>query len=165
MATANLNAKPLLVIGVLCAATQLVRADYLFSWQGTSNLFKASFEVTDAEMQSGANFTSSLFTGSISVTSPNGITYHDTGEGTVFGSFTPFQLDCQLWQDNNNSYVEVDAGPPNGMNGVISGNNIGEFGTWSFSYIPEPSVTALLALGGVAYFVKRRPLFSARRSR
>jgi hypothetical protein len=141
---------------LFCAVASVVRADYLFTWDGNSNLFKASFEVTDAEMQPGANFTSSLFTGSISVTGPNGITYHDTGEGIVLGSFSPFQLDCQLWQDNNNSYIEVDAGPPNGMNGIISGNNVEEFGIWSFTYIPEPSVTALLAIGFLLWLVRRK---------
>jgi hypothetical protein len=71
----------------LSLATLGARADYLFTWHGDSNVFKASFEVNGDEMQPGAVFNSPLFLSSISVTNPLGQTYHG-GDSSSAGSGT-----------------------------------------------------------------------------
>lgn len=73
----------------------------LFTWHGDSNLFQASFEVTAADMQPGARWTSELFMDSMFVDSLSGATYHggdssSGGTGGVYsddsGWFLTFQL-------------------------------------------------------------------------
>ena len=66
----------LLLIGLCSVSAALGQGTYEFTWHGNSNFFQASFEVTDAEMQSGAVFNSALFYNSIAITSLSGITYH-----------------------------------------------------------------------------------------
>jgi len=158
--------KPFALACFLLSATYAARADYLFTWHsmGVQQVFQGSFAVTDAEIQSNAAFGSALFTSSISVTSPDGITYHDNRpEDSVFGQFgPPFELDFQLWSDNNDSWIHVEAGPPNGMLGVIaewsaSGEELNwQQGAWSVAAIPEPSATGLLAIGTGAWLIRRK---------
>src|SRR6266403_5869250 len=83
----------LLATAALCITLD-ARADYLFTWHyiyPQFQKFQGSFEVTDAEMQPGATFNSDLFRNSISMSSPEGITYRgdDRDWSDAYGSFTP----------------------------------------------------------------------------
>jgi hypothetical protein len=40
----------LIALAFPLAAVHVAHADYLFTWEGNSNLFQGSFEVTDSEM-------------------------------------------------------------------------------------------------------------------
>ncbi|SPE57222.1 exported hypothetical protein [Verrucomicrobia bacterium] len=106
---------------LLCFGAQPALADYLFSWHGESNLWQASFEVTDAELQPGSSFGSPLFYSSLSFKGPDGIAFNgNNSSDSISASFgPPFELNLQLWSDNNDFWVWIVDGPPNGMNGAI----------------------------------------------
>src|SRR5882762_7894169 len=79
---------------VIASATLTAKADYLFTWHYVYpqfQKFQGSFEVTDPEMQPGATFNSDLFRNSISISSPEGITYRgdDRDWSDAYGSFSP----------------------------------------------------------------------------
>src|SRR6266403_3708840 len=83
----------LLATAALCITLD-ARADYLFTWHyiyPQFQKFQGSFEHTDAEMQPGATFNSDLFLNSISITSPEGITYRgdDPSWSDAYGSLAP----------------------------------------------------------------------------
>jgi hypothetical protein len=61
----------------------------LFTWHGVSNYFQASFQITEAEWQPGARWTSDLFMDSMSVSSLSGATYHggDSSSGGTGGVY------------------------------------------------------------------------------
>lgn len=160
-----MRSKLSLLAALFCAAACAARADYLFTWNGSSNLFHGGFEVTDAEVLPGSSFGSPLFDASFSITSPEGITY-GVYPGIDAGSFgPPFHLEINLYNNVLGTTLEVIAGPPYGMGGIIredtsSGYYI-EDGYWSYSYVPEPSAGALLAFGAVGWLLKRKRLLSA----
>jgi hypothetical protein len=156
----------LMPIFLVCGATLPLRAQgppqYLWTWNGDSGLFQGSFETTAGEMQPGAVVLNGLFDLSINGPDRGWVSNLGTGDHTMFT------------YDDSNSFGITIYGP----NGVQLGSNplamseelgnmtiFGELGSWSITEIPEPSAAALLTLGGIAWFVRRRPLFSARRPR
>jgi hypothetical protein len=136
---------------------------FQFTWHGYSNVFQASFIVTDAEMQ-GAPLGSAEFTNSVSVSSLSGITYNSHSDDTLFlGNVNPWTLSFTFLDFNHNTEVFVGAVtfPIGGMAGDIrekpmSGSDwFYERGFWTYSAIPEPGSAVLLALGALC--VLRRP--------
>ncbi len=135
----------------------------LFTWHGNSNFFQASFEVTQAEMDSGQPFNSSLFTNSIQISSLDGLTYHASDQqpaayiGGHFGP--PLSLTFILADQNTESSLHVAVVPGQGAaifesSPLPNGHN-GEQGFWTYEVIPEPS-TATLSSFGLLMFLGRR---------
>ena len=132
----------------------------LFTWHGVSNYFQASFEITGAEWQPGARWTSQLFQDSMSVSSLSGATYHggDSSSGGT-GGVDPdvpgaWYLTFQLNDFNRSVEVLVSEGTIREK--PFSGPNIYfEPGYWTYQSIPEPSTGALLAVG-LAIFVAKK---------
>lgn len=158
--------RSLLATAALCA-TFATRADYLFTWHGDSNVFQASFEVTGDELQPGAVFNSPLFLSSMAVTNPLGQIYQATDANSGgSGSYVPWVLGYQINDFQRNTEVLLHdaefANYPHRTSTEIqeqtfSGVGIfSERGYWSFAQIPEPSVSALLAVGCIAWVAKRK---------
>jgi len=124
----------------------------LFTWHGVSNYFQASFEITEAEWQPGARWTSQLFLSSISVTSLSGASYHgadssSAGTGGVY--VDPPDAWWMTFQLNDfNRQVEVLVSEGTMQEKPFVGPDIYfEPGYWTYTTVPEPSVTALSTLG------------------
>lgn len=158
--------RSLWAIAALCA-TLGARADYLFTWHGDSNVFQASFEVTGDELQPGAVFNSPLFLNSMAVTNPLGQIYQATDANSGrSGSYVPWVLGYQINDFQRNTELLIHSGEYAGsthrtsteiQEQTFSGVGIfSERGYWSFSQIPEPSVFALLTLGGVICVARRK---------
>jgi hypothetical protein len=154
-----------LLIVLFCAVASVGRADYFFTWNGLSGDFHAGFEVTDSEMQSNSVFDSPLFMSSLSITSIDGTIYHDSNTGYTSGQFgPPFILNCQLWTPNNDYWINIDAGPQNGMNGVLfewsaSSQLLNtEHGYWSYAYVSEPNSAALMTFAAGILLIHRTRL-------
>jgi hypothetical protein len=165
---------------VMLTAAQNARGEYLFTWQGNSNLFQAIFEVTDAEMLQANQFFYSLsLTNSISISSPDGTDFR-WGPGIpggadgfgVGGSALTNSFGIAIFYPQESPqgyYLEVRANHDSIQEWALPIGNgyvlYSETGDWNISYIPEPPDATLLALGGVAWFVQRRHQFSARKPR
>ena len=166
-----MNAKFLLAAILLCAEAPLARADYLFTWEGNSNMFQGTFGVTDAEFQSNQFYYSLSLTNSISVTGPDGTnyrwgagnTYGSDGFG-VFSSSPIFRFGIQIYYPQatpQGDYLELDANYNTIQEILLAPGQAGypiytENGLWNVTYIPEPSVAALLSLGAAACLVRRK---------
>jgi hypothetical protein len=164
----------LLLIGFLCAAASLARADYLFTWEGNSNLFQGTFEMTDAEtLPNQHNYQLSL-TNSISITSPDGLTFSwnsvtPQGEDTFAvytsgSSISEIYFGIQLYypQEMEGYDLKIYANFQTIQEWVYPDDGspqypvAGETGAWNVTYVPEPSTTALFALGAAAWFAQRK---------
>jgi len=142
------------------------KADYLFTWHyiyPQFQKFQGSFEVTDAEMQPGATFNSDLFRNSISITSPEGITYRgdDPNWSDAYGSLAPNpNLFMTLHDSSHSITLDVFANGPTFEGDLYEffpgGNTVTEHGWWTYQQIPEPSALALLAIAGVVWAAKHR---------
>jgi hypothetical protein len=75
----------ILLLGLILPLASYAQGTMLFTWHGVSNYFQASFEITEAEWQPGARWTSQLFLDSMSVSSLSGATYHG-GDSSSAGS-------------------------------------------------------------------------------
>jgi hypothetical protein len=153
------------LIAILCMAVRPARADYRITWEGNSNLFQGTFEVTDTEMQSPNRFYSLSLTDSISFGSPDGHTFTwASGDGFgIGGSPLTNSFIVQLFQTIPGGTLEVEAFayndtveelfiPPVGTATTL----YSETGLWNISYIPEPSAVALVVVGGAACLVQRK---------
>jgi PEP-CTERM motif len=131
----------------------------LFTWHGVSNYFQASFQITEAEWQPGARWTSQLFMDSMSVSSLSGATYHD-GDSSSGGTGGVYVDPPDAWyltfQLNDFSrQVEMLVSNTSMREKPFFGPDIYfEPGYWTYSTIPEPSTGALLALGVAAWALK-----------
>jgi hypothetical protein len=145
----------LMALGLFCANAVLAQGTVLFTWHGNSNLFQASFEVTAAEMQPGAEWNSPLFLSSMSVTNPSGFSYHggsstSLGGGGVYPDGSTWYVTFQLNDYSRGTEVLLGG---QGSQGLIhekpfSGPDIYfEPGYWTYAPIPEPSIGALSTLG------------------
>jgi hypothetical protein len=144
-ATANVNTKVLLLVGFLCAATELARADYLWTWHGFLYDFQGSFEVPDAEIQPGVDFgsTSPLFFNSISITSTvENVTYqystasYAAAAGYFSGSGPNDYVLMFDFNDNASQTGVSYYGATGTMTEHIfsNGGAFGERGYWSYAY-------------------------------
>jgi len=123
----------------------------LFTWHGVSNYFQASFQITEAEWQPEARWTSQLFIDSMSVNSLSGATYHggdssSGGTGGVYSDNSGWYMTFQL----NDFSRQVEMLVSDGLlhEKPFSGPDIYfEPGYWSYTPIPEPSIGALSTLG------------------
>src|SRR5437899_2194156 len=80
----------LLFAFLFCAQIAKGQGTFLFTWQGQSNFFHASFELTAADMLPGGRFTSQLFYNSMTVDSLSGESYHGgTSASAGSGGFYP----------------------------------------------------------------------------
>jgi hypothetical protein len=150
----------LFVLAFLYVGTSFGQGTFLFTWHGDSNVFQASFEVTGAEMQPGALFSSPLFLNSMAVTNPLGQTYYasDATSGGS-GSYIPWVLGYQINDFQRSTEVLLHSGEYAGSQYRTSGDireqnfsGVGIFyerGYWTFAQIPEPSPILLFGLGGV----------------
>jgi len=132
---------------------------FLFTWHGQSNLFQASFEVTQAEMQPGAPLGSSVFFNSISFTSSlSAVSYKfNSSLDPVGGGLNPWSWGMIIYNTQTGTQINVSGGePPIGaMQGLIIEHPFQpgqdfyytEGGYWSFAAVPEPSTAALSTLG------------------
>jgi len=161
--------KSLLFITCWCVSVLIAKADYLFTWEGSSNLFQGTFQVTDAEMLNpNLHYTSLSLTNSISITSPDGLTYRwgpglgdqfAVNGGSLVGSFgiglfypQPNPQGHQLYLEAvPDSIQELELIPGGSANVLYS-----EAGQWEVGEVPEPSLTMFLALGFVAWLIKQR---------
>jgi len=158
--------KLLLLFLLAFVAAPRAQANYLFSWEGSSNLFQGSFEVTDAEIQPNQFYYPLSLTNSLSITSPSGRTYrwsYDDGFG-VNASSPVFAFYFELSfpkpdQQGHSLLLEADRDSIQEF-ALIPGQPFdllyGETGQWEVSEIPEPSLTMFLALGFVAWLIKQR---------
>src|SRR5262245_23528748 len=147
--------KTILAAAVVCGAAFASRADYLWTWHGNSNFFQGSFEVTDEEMLPNSHFNSSLFTNSISFSSLDGVRYFGTNSFAIIsGGFQPpLHLSLVLLDESTFSRLSVVVVPGQGSrisetSSLPFGNNF-EDGYWTYAQVPEPTTSALLALGAM----------------
>lgn len=137
---------------LIVASRARAQGTMLFTWHGASNYFQATFEITEAEWQPGARWTSDLFMDSMSVNSLSGATYHggDSSSGGTGGVYLdPPDTWYLAFQLNDFSrQVEVLVSNISIREKPFSGPNIYfEPGYWTYQTIPEPSVAALSGLG------------------
>jgi hypothetical protein len=170
----------MLVVAVTTASL-CARADYLFTWDGNSNLFQGSFEVTDNEMHQTNQFFYSLsLTNSISITSPDGTNFQWGPGNSYYGSdffgvggsalTNSFSIGINNPQATpQGDYLSVEAYEYNHtiqetLTVPGQGNYIlySETGVWNITYIPEPSAAVLLAVGITVYGIRRKRWFSRR---
>jgi hypothetical protein len=156
----------LLSICLLSREAAVAQGTYLFTWHGDSNFFQATFSVTQAEMQPGASFNSSVFYDSISVASISGVSYYYATSGSAMGDASPFALSIDLLNLSHGTEVHLGAGSD--FTGIadekpFSGPHLyTELGYWSYQYVPEPSTSALLCLGTAVWFLRTRTATSRR---
>jgi hypothetical protein len=164
----------LLLIAGLCLAAACVRADYLFTWDGNSNLFQGTFEMTDAETQPNQHNYQLSLTNSIFIASPDGLAFSwnsVTPQGkdvfAVYNSgstISEIYFSIQLYYPQetegydlriyaNLETIQEWAYPDDGSPQYpVTGEN----GSWNVTYVPEPSAFALLGLGSAALLLKRQ---------
>jgi len=160
-------------VGILLLSIASIAAQgtFQFTWHGDSNYFQATFQVTGAEMQPGANFSSDLFLTSMSVTNPLGQTYHGgDSSSSGSGSYIPWGLYFHLNDFQRNTELIVEGGGLSGSDHRTAGimweqimsapNDLWfERGYWSVAQVPEPSCTTLLGFSGlVLLYNKARKL-------
>jgi hypothetical protein len=153
---------------LFCIVRQIARAEYQFTWEGNSNLFQGTFDVTDAEMAQAGKFYYSLsLTNSISISSPDGLVWQwASGDGFgVGGSALTNSFGIGLIANSPQGYqIEIIANRNSIQEWALpvgpSINLYSETGFWNITYVPEPSAAAVLALGAVAWLVKRKRLLS-----
>jgi hypothetical protein len=136
---------------------------YVWTWHGDSGLFQGTFQVSEAEMQLGSFFNSTLFTNSIAITSPDGLTYVATNYPGPYvgGSYgPPLRLGITLIDQATLSRIEADVVPNQGSSihedSPLPNGQHGESGFWSYAYVPEPASSSLLVLGACIVAVLKR---------
>src|SRR5262249_44195789 len=123
----------LLILVLFIPFASFAQGTVLFTWHGNSNFFQASFEVTQAEMDSGQPFNSSLFTNTVQISSLDGLMYRASDQQPapfIYGRFSPpLSLTFILADQNTLSRIEANVVPgqgasivetsplPNGRNG------------------------------------------------
>jgi len=155
-----------LVVFLSLGGSLNAQANWLFTWHYVYpqfQKFQGSFEVTDAEMQPGATFNGDLFRDSISITSPEGIPYKgdDPNWSDAYGSLAPNpNLFMTLHDSSHSITLDVFANGPTFEGDLYEffagGTTITEHGWWTYQQIPEPSMSALLAVAGVIWIAKRK---------
>jgi len=150
----------ILLLGFFLPMTCFGQGTMLFTWHGVSNYFQASFQITEAEWQPGARWTSQLFMDSMSVSSLSGATYHggDSSSGGTGGVYSDNSGWYMVFQLNDFSR-QVEMLVSDGLlhEKPFSGPDIYfEPGYWTYTTIPEPSTGALLAVGLAVFGWKKR---------
>jgi hypothetical protein len=137
-----------------------------FVWHGNSNLYQASFQLTDAEMQPGVPMGSSVFFNSLTVTSSlTGLTYnYDPHYDHVSGGVNPWSFAVTLYNLTIGTQVSMYGGePPVGaMAGGFTEHPFqpgpdffySEGGSFTYAAVPEPSSTELCSLVLVLCFYR-----------
>ena len=151
----------LLLLAACQATAGFAQGTLEFTWHGQNNYFQASFQVTEAETLPGSIFNSSLWTNSIQITSLDGLTYRASDDPApyIFGSFgPPFNLTYILADQSTESSIDVVVVPGQGAaiyesSPLPNGHNA-EQGFWTYDLTPEPSPSALLALGTIVLTFK-----------
>ena len=112
-------------------------------------------------MQPGATFNSDLFRNSISISSPEGITYRgdDRDWSDAYGSFTPNPNTFMALIDSSHSItLDVFANGPTFEGDLYEffpgGSTVTEHGWWTYQAIPEPSTALILLVGAIILILK-----------
>jgi hypothetical protein len=152
-------------IGMCLSAAAQGTFTYRFDWVGSSNLFHATFTVTQQDLN--GQFQSDLFLSSMDVTTPLGRHYQQNANIEVSGDgrFIPWGLSFMLTDWTDQTQIDI-SGADGGFAYRTWGNihTIGgpqgwsEDGHWNMTQlVPEPSVAALSILGtGCFLCFKRR---------
>jgi len=160
----------LLLCGLLWTNSVSAQGTVQFTWNGQSNIFRATFQVNYPEIMPGSNFSSHLFVTSMAVTNPMGQTYlASDGNSDGNGSFLPWNLAYYMPDFQRDTLLVLTGGGqfpgvPFRTSGDIreigpSGTTLWyEQGYWTAVQIPEPSSIALFCLIGFISlpFVRRR---------
>ena len=147
-------------VGLLSARAALAQGTYLFTWHGNSNFFQASFQLTEAEVQPGAHFTSQLFLNSMSVTDPAGFAYHggdssSDGTGAFYSDRPGWWMTFQLNDFGKGTEVVVSDGLIH-EEPFLGADMWFEAGHWTMAYIPEPSAVGLFGVGVAVWTLWQR---------
>jgi hypothetical protein len=155
------------ILASICLTAGAQNFTYRFDWQGFSNLFHATFTVSQSDFIT--TFHDPMFWGTLSVTNPGGRVYTATMEGTQFaeGSFEPgWYLSVLLTDYHDNSQIDMVGGHIYGIPYTTAGfiYQLGtEYGGWKedgywsvVQQIPEPSIAALCVVGLLVACIHRR---------
>lgn len=147
---------------LLCGAASSTRAEYLFTWYGNSNLFQGSFELLDNAVNPGELDANCMV--NLSITSPddryslNSSVSGDTDSVSFDWSNPPTLQSVGIGLIDTSSLnhlvgdtYDLEEYAP--FSGVLLWS---ETGQWEMSYIPEPSIAALLGIGVLAWWMKGR---------
>jgi hypothetical protein len=153
----------LLILVLFIPFASFAQGTVLFTWHGDSNFFQASFETTQAEMDSGQPFNSSLFTNTVQISSLDGLMYRASEQQPapfIYGRFSPpLSLTFILADQSTLSRIEANVVPGQGASIVetspLPNGRNGESGFWSYEVIPEPS-SATLSSFGLLIFLGRK---------
>jgi hypothetical protein len=135
-----------------------------FDWIGVSNLFRATFTVTEQDFNS--RFQSDLFVSSMDVTTPLGRHYKQGGSvqvGSALGQWTPWGLSFIMNDSSDGSTLSIygvgtssfsDWSIIHLFNGAQGWE---EEGHWAvIQQVPEPSLAALAMLSSGVFLAWRR---------
>jgi len=154
----------LLLVCLLSAQVAKGQGTMLFAWHGNSNLFQASFQVTQSETQPGVPLGSQVFYDSLSVTNPVGNVYHYDSSAMIAGCLNPWAFGMTFFDFGRSTELFADGGEPprGGMAGLIQEKQMSgpdlwdETGFWTAMSIPEPSAITIFALAGCTWLLRRR---------
>jgi hypothetical protein len=154
----------LMPIFLVCGAALSLRAQgppqYLWTWNGDSGLFQGSFEATSGEMQPNAITGNGLFNLSINGPDRGWVSNLGTGDHTLFQYINSYTYGITVFDPSG---VELVAGSMGMSEELGNATLFGEQGSWSITYIPEPSTEALLSVGAATcIFMRNRARLKSR---
>jgi len=147
----------LFLTALLCFLRVGLRAQgtlaYLWTWDGDSGLFQGSFETPADYLTPNISIANGLY--NLNFTSPDRTWASNgnmSGDHTLFTYYGSNSFSIAIY---DSSGEQIQAGPF-AMSAVLNNQILfGEAGSWGITAIPEPSATALLALGAVPFLVRR----------
>ena len=157
----------IVLCGLIWATSVSGQGTILFTWNGQSNVFQATFQVNYPEIMPSSNFTSQLFHTSMAVTNPLGQTYlARDGNSDGDGSFLPWNLSYYMPDFQRGTLLVLTGGGqfpaiPYRTSGDIreigpSGNTLWyEQGYWTAVQIPEPCFLPSFLSGGMILLLYR----------
>jgi hypothetical protein len=151
-----MNPKHICLVALLAATPAFAQGNFLYTWHGDYGLFQASFQVTSAENQPGAEFRTSTFTSSIQIVSPDTTFHYTWPQDIAQGSFGP-PLRLSITVDDPNTARQVAALAHDGwavvseFDSTTSAQLWAENGYWDAVQVPEPSAPAVIPLEAILW--------------